>query len=119
MHSINSTVSRLLKSKIRDFAMTLLKKLSLVFVCAIATAINCNNQLFDELKKKFPTAMKDKTLFGMALTSSGLLWATNIGTGKEYKLRRRLLLKAPGLVAAAVGAEYVFNSFNEKYKWVK
>ena len=99
--------------------MTVLKKLSLVFVCAIATAINCNDPIFDPLKKKYSTAMKDKTLFGVALTSLGLLWATNIGTGKEYKLRRRLSLKVPGLVAAAVGAKYVFNSFNEKYKWVK
>lgn len=99
--------------------MTLLKKLSLIFVCATATAINCEDSLFDTFKSNFPTAAKDRTLFGMTLTSSGLLWMTNIGTGKEYKLRRRLCLKAPGLVAAVIGGEYVFNSFNEKYKWVK
>ena len=99
--------------------MTILKKVSLIFVCVVATAINCKNPLFDELKKKFPTATKQETLFGMTLTSAGLLWSTNIGTGKEYKLLRRFLLKSPGLVAATLGAEYVFNSFNEKYNWIQ
>lgn len=99
-----------------------IKKLSLLFVCstAIFSGLSCtNNPIFDLLQKKFPAETKPETLFGTTAISTGLLWATITGTAKEYKLRRRLLLKSPGLVLAIFGAECTFNSLNKVYNWVK
>lgn len=99
--------------------MTTLKKLSLVFVCAIATATNCNNPLFDTLKERFPKAFKAETLLGTNLVFAGAIPTYIYTTSKIYTLPRKMFLKWPGVSIMAVGAGCVVNSFTEKRGWLQ
>ena len=87
--------------------MTIIKKLSIVILCATMAipALNCSNPIVDHLKKINSVFGKPEIFFGSTLISTGLpLWLH----GRRVKFA---LSKYPGAVLIMVGLASIADSY--------